>query len=57
MGSGMITPTPEQIDRLAFNLGSMGVKVPARDTAFFQAIVRQWLEEVGKTPTQTGGEK
>lgn len=46
-----LNPTPEQIDMLAARLGSMGVKVPGRDTAFFQAIVRQWLEEIGSKPT------
>lgn len=56
MGSNM-NPTPEQIDRLAFNLGSMGVKVPARDTAFFQAIVRQWLEEIGKANAHSAPEQ
>lgn len=34
---------PERIDELAFALASMGVHVPPRDTAFFQAIVQQWL--------------
>jgi hypothetical protein len=38
-----ITPTPEQIDALAFELHTMGVQVPPRDTAFFQAAVRKWL--------------
>lgn len=36
---------PEKIDELAFALASMGVHVPARDTAFFQAIVSQWLAD------------
>lgn len=40
------TPTPEQIDLLATGLATMGVKVPPRDTAFFQAIVLQWLKEI-----------
>jgi hypothetical protein len=44
----MNTPTPEQIDTLAMRLGTIGVRVPGRDTAFFHAIVRQWLEEIGK---------
>lgn len=35
---------PECIDRLALALYSMGVHVPPRDTAFFQAAVRRWLE-------------
>lgn len=35
--------SPEKIDELALALGTMGVHVPGRDTAFFQAIVRQWL--------------
>lgn len=35
--------TPEKIDQLALELGMMGVRVPARDTAFFQAAVRKWL--------------
>lgn len=34
---------PEKIDQLAFELGSMGVRIPSRDTAFFQAIVTKWL--------------
>jgi hypothetical protein len=36
--------SPEAIDRLALSLAFMGVHVPPRDTAFFQAIVSQWLE-------------
>lgn len=39
-----MNPTPEQIDKLALALHAMGVQVPPRDTAFFQAAVRQWLE-------------
>lgn len=35
--------TPEKIDQLALELSMMGVKVPPRDTAFFQAAVRKWL--------------
>lgn len=35
--------SPEYIDQLALALSMMGVKVPARDTAFFQAAVQQWL--------------
>lgn len=35
--------TPEKIDQLALELSMMGVKVPARDTAFFQAAVMKWL--------------
>jgi hypothetical protein len=38
-----VTPTPEQIDALAFELHTMGVHVPPRDTAFFHAAVRKWL--------------
>lgn len=34
---------PEKIDQLALELAMMGVKVPPRDTAFFQAAVRKWL--------------
>lgn len=34
---------PEKIDELVLELALMGVKVPARDTAFFQAAVRKWL--------------
>ncbi len=34
---------PEKIDQLALELAYMGVKVPPRDTAFFQACVRKWL--------------
>lgn len=34
---------PEKIDQLALELSMMGVKVPPRDTAFFQAAVRKWL--------------
>lgn len=37
------TPTPEQIEALEFELRTMGVKIPARDTAFFHAAVRKWL--------------
>lgn len=43
MGPSMNTPTPEQIDQLATALATMGVRVPPRDTAFFQAIVQQWV--------------
>lgn len=39
--------TPEAIDRLAFALYSMGVYVPPRDTAFFQAAVSRWLSVNG----------
>lgn len=35
--------TPEKIDQLALELSMMGVKVPPRDTAFFQAAVKKWL--------------
>jgi hypothetical protein len=38
-----ISPAPEQIDALAFELHMMGVHVPPRDTAFFHAAVRKWL--------------
>lgn len=41
--------TPESINLLAFGLATMGVHVPARDTAFFQAIVSQWLAGSGQT--------
>lgn len=34
---------PEKIDQLALELAMMGVRVPPRDTAFFQAAVRKWL--------------
>jgi hypothetical protein len=34
---------PEKIDQLALELSMMGVKVPPRDTAFFQAAVGKWL--------------
>lgn len=34
---------PEKIDQLALELAMMGVKVPPRDTAFFQAAVMKWL--------------
>lgn len=43
MGPSMNTPTPEKIDQLAAALATMGVHVPPRDTAFFQAIVQQWV--------------
>jgi hypothetical protein len=36
-------PSPEKIDQLALELAMMGVKVPPRDTAFFQAAVSKWL--------------
>lgn len=39
--------TPEKIDKLAVDLATMGVHVPARDTAFFQAIVSRWLSVNG----------
>lgn len=42
-----VWPTPEQIDDLALELQMMGVRVPPRDTAFFQAAVRKWLEQIG----------
>lgn len=42
-----MNPTPEQIDALAFELHTMGVQVPPRDTAFFQAAVRKWLAGAG----------
>lgn len=35
--------SPEAIDRLAIALATMGVHVPPRDTAFFQAAVSKWL--------------
>lgn len=35
--------TPEKIDDLAFQLSTMGVHFPGKDTAFFHAIVRKWL--------------
>lgn len=35
--------SPERIDKLAASLATIGVRVPGRDTAFFQAVVRQWL--------------
>lgn len=38
---------PEKIDELALALATMGVRVPGRDTAFFQAIVRRWLSDNG----------
>lgn len=41
-----MNPTPEQIDALAFELHTMGVQVPPRDTAFFHAAVRKWLESL-----------
>lgn len=34
---------PEKIDQLALELAMMGVRVPPRDTAFFQAAVQKWL--------------
>lgn len=34
---------PEKIDQLVLELAMMGVRVPARDTAFFQAAVQKWL--------------
>ena len=37
---------PEIIDRLALELSQIGVKVPGRDTAFFQAAVTKWLNSV-----------
>lgn len=36
-------PSPEKIDQLALELSMMGVHVPPRDTAFFQAAVSKWL--------------
>lgn len=44
-----MNPTPEQIDALAFELSTMGVHVPPRDTAFFQAAVRKWLASLAGT--------
>lgn len=41
-----VSPSPEQIDALALELYSMGVHVPPRDTAFFQAAVRKWLDSL-----------
>jgi hypothetical protein len=41
---------PESIDRLALELAYIGIKVPPRDTAFFQAAVSKWLA------TQSDGE-
>lgn len=37
---------PETIDRLALELSQIGIKVPGRDTAFFQAAVTKWLNSV-----------
>lgn len=34
---------PESIDRLALELSHIGIKVPPRDTAFFQSAVSKWL--------------
>lgn len=34
---------PESVDRLALELSHIGIKVPPRDTAFFQAAVCKWL--------------
>lgn len=39
---------PEAIDDLAFQLTAIGVRVPQRDTAFFQAVVSKWLAGNGK---------
>jgi len=41
----MNDPTPEKIDQLMVDLATLGIHIPAKDTAFFHAIVRRWLEE------------
>ena len=46
LAAPVISPSPEQIDALALELYSMGVHVPPRDTAFFQAAVRKWLDSL-----------
>lgn len=44
----VVDPTPAQIDQLTLELGMIGIKVPGRDTAFFQSAVRKWVADINQ---------
>jgi hypothetical protein len=52
MVTQIVEPTTQQIDALALELASMGVRVPPRDTAFFHAVVRKWFSALKRDPSR-----
>lgn len=49
-----IWPSPEETDDLSLELNMMGVHIPPRDTAFFQAAVRKWMEKIEAAKRRAG---